>query len=398
MTLLYNARLAEEDSQTHALIIGVNAYPHMPGGQKEDAAPAPKHFGLSQLTSPVASAAALTNWLLEHHNNPNARLGSIELLLSPGKYTPSGEAAIKLGSTAGTSITVDEGTFDAIEKATGRWYIRANKHRDNVALFYFCGHGLEASDRYLLPADFGANPLNWTANIINLTETYNNMDRCLAKTQCFFIDACRDHPQELQAQAALTSVGRPLIGPQPGSILDRDWRIYHAAAPGQSAAGPPNRESYFTWALLACLAGMGAREQTGIYAPVDHDSLGSALRELIDRLAEEKQLPLRCAVGGDLLLPFPADLHLATTPVDVLTIIQCQPANAHRVAQLALVDSAGTNASRKQPGEQPWRLIVKAGECSVEAKFDPAHPFADFADKAVVGPPVYKLPLQIAAR
>jgi hypothetical protein len=398
MTSLYNPNLPEKHSQTHVIIIGVSAYPHLPGGEKADTEPAPKGFGLAQLTSPVPSAAALTNWLLEHHNNPGARLGSIELLLSPGVYTPSHEAAKRLGVTPGMPLSVEEANFDAIEKAASRWYIKANKHCDNVAWFYFCGHGLEASDRYLLPRDFGANPLNWTANIINLTQTYNNMDHCFAKTQCFFIDACRDQLDEVQKQAARTSVGRPLIGPQSGSIQDRDWRIYHAAAPGQSAAGPPNGESYFTSALLGCLGGMGAREQNGTHAPVDHESLGSALRELIDRLGEGRQPPLRCEVGGNLLLPFPVDLHLASTPVDVLTIVQCQPKDAHQVARLSLIDSTGKGNSRQKPGEQPWRVTAKAGKCSVEAKFDPAHPFADFADSPLVGPPVYKLSLPISPR
>lgn len=398
MTALYNANLPDEEAQTHVLIIGVNAYPHLPGGASWPTQRAPKHFGLPQLTSPVASAHAFTNWLLEHYQNVDAPLGSIELLLSPASYTPSAGAASRLQVQPGTPVQVAAAEFAPIEQAAGRWYIRADKHRDNVALFYFCGHGLEASDRYLLPADFGANRLKWTANMINLTETHNNMDRCQAKTQLFFIDACRERPQELQAYAAVASVGEALIGQQSGGILDRDWRLYHAAAPGQSAAGPPNRESYFTWALIQCLGGMGAREQDATHAPVDHVSLGSALPELIDRIGQANKLDLRCAVGGDALLPTPVDLNHASVPVDVLTIVRCQPLAAHKLAKLSLIDESGNRTPRPQPGADPWRLIVKGGKYKVKAEFDATAPYKEHARETLVGPPLCRPKLDITSR
>jgi hypothetical protein len=398
MTTLYDAGLPDTVPQVHALVIGVSTYPHLPGGPMYGQAPAAKTFGLNQLTSPAISAAAVADWLLGEHHNPASRLGSVELLLSPSSYGPSVKAARRLGAPPGTQLPVPPAILSEIKQAAGRWYLRANKHRDNVAFFYFCGHGLEASDRYLLPADYGSNPLDWAEHLINFTGTSNNLDRCRAKTQCFFLDACRDRPRELQDQAARAPVGQALVGPQPGSLQDRDAVVYHAAAPGRPAAGPPGQKSYFTQALLRCLAGMGARDVSGPLAPVDLVSLSSAIREFMDRLREESGEPLSCNIVSDMRLPTPVDLHLAAMPVDVLTIISCQPEAAHAVARLAVHDSAGNRAVRTAVENRPWKLTVPVGKCVVEALFDGAHPYDDLTQPAIAHPPVFKPIVSIAAR
>lgn len=400
MTPLYDAGRPSEQPQTHVLIIGVNAYPHLGGGALADAEPAPIGFGLEALTSPVVSAVALTDWLLSQHYNPAVPLGSIELLLSPPAYTPSIAAAKKLGVQPGTTLAVDEAKFNLIKAAADRWYVKAHKNCDNIALFYFCGHGLEANERYLLPADFGADVHNWTHNIINFTDTYNNMAQCRAKTQCFFLDACRDGPLELQQQAARSSVGAALVGPLTGPRFERDAPIYHAAAPEQPASGPSNQTSYFAGALLQCLDGMGARPPVDrVYAPVDHNSLGSALRQLIDRIDRGASHPkLRCSSDGDVLLPEPVVLHLAKMPVKVLMIVSCQPSAAHRVARLSVKDSSGTCISRETYEEAPWKLIVTAGTCKVKATFDTGVPYETRTIWNVAFPPLFSLPLEIVAR
>ncbi len=155
-------------------------------------------------------------------------------------------------------MAVDEATHDKIKSAFANWYRRLNAREDNVGFFYFCGHGVEASDRYLLPADFGSNDLDWTEHIIDFTLTHNNMDKCRAGTQCFFLDCCRDRPLDLQSAAASGPVGRPLLGPQQGPIRDRDGQIYHAAAPA-SGVGPGERQEL----LRTRAAGLSERNGRG---------------------------------------------------------------------------------------------------------------------------------------
>lgn len=398
MTTLLASAPGPAQAQTHALVIGVNDYPHLPGGRLAGPQPAPLDFGLRQLTSPVVSAVAVVEWLLTRHRNPTAPLGSIELLLSPAAYTPSPEAAARLQNLAQLAGTAEEATFANIKRAAGRWYPRVNADRDNVALFYFCGHGLEASDRYLLASDFGASPADAFDNVVNFTASANSMDRWQAKTQCFFLDACRDGPDELKEQAAKGPVGQPLFGALPGSILDRDAIVYHAAAPGSSALGEPGGQSYFTKALLGCLDGMGARAMRGGAAPVDHASLGLGLKELIDRVAEEKELPIHCEVGGDSLLPRPAVLNLASIPVNVLTIIQCEPAHAQQIASLTIRDATGAIQSRATPEPKPWRLVVPSGKCEVEVEIGAGHRYRGCTVEEIAAPPFFEPFIQLADR
>ncbi len=132
---------------------------------------------------------------------------------------------------------------------------------------------------------------------------------------------------------------------------------------------------------------------------MDHGSLGTALKELVARVAEENSLSLRCAVSGETLLPAAVDLHLATAPVHVLTTILCQPRTAHAVAALSLQDCAGANQAPAAPGKpEPWRLMVPAGKCIIEAGFGPADPWDSFRLEAIAYPPLFKPPIVIQAR
>ena len=161
------------------------------------------------------------------------------------------------------------------------------------------GHGLEASDRYLVPADFGANSLDPYDRLINFTVTHNRMDRCRARTQLYFLDACREQPKELREAAAAGPIGYPLIGALGGTAIARDAPIFHAALRGGQAAGEPGRASYFTQALIECLDGAGARDVTGTDCPVNYSSLATALKAAVALVAGAKKLALFCPLDGN---------------------------------------------------------------------------------------------------
>jgi hypothetical protein len=154
MSIVFNANLPPSQPQTHALIIDVGEYLHLPGGPKHAVSPAVPDFGLNQLTSTVVSVAYFADWLQTKLRNPTAPLGSINLLLSPKEYTPNDSAAERLGQPAGTIVPVDLATSDLIRAAFGNWFLKLNNHSDNIGLFLFADHGLEAAHRYLVPADF----------------------------------------------------------------------------------------------------------------------------------------------------------------------------------------------------------------------------------------------------
>jgi len=224
--------------QTHAIVIGVGDYPHLRGGSLYDAAASPVTMGLKQLTSPVVSATAFANWLVTKHSNPAAPLGSVELLLSPGDYQPPGDDAPR--------VTVETATMENIQNAFDRWYERCDTlngkahdaAKDNVGIFYFCGHGVEYEVLALLPEDFGASKNRPWDTSIDFTKTWYGMGDCKAQTQCYFIDACRE-----AAIDTLKSKGfspRPLKTSQSLSFPPRAAPILYATPSGQTAQGTPN--------------------------------------------------------------------------------------------------------------------------------------------------------------
>ena len=233
MTLVVSRN--QSNPQTHALVIGVNAYPHLIGGI------GPRihsTMGLGQLTSPVLSAHRFATWLENDYYNPDAPLASVELLLSPDDGL--------------SSSSIETATFQNIKAAFGRWHQRCNTSQDSIAIFYFCGHGLDVHITVLLPEDFGCDPLNPWDTAIDFTLTFTNLADLKAKTQCFFLDACREQPMTtLSAGGRLGA--RALKSSTPSHFPHRDAPILKAAPIGEKANSVPKRVSFFTEALVDCL-------------------------------------------------------------------------------------------------------------------------------------------------
>ena len=76
---------AVQGPATHALVVGVGAYPHLNGGSGRLSE---QHDGMAQLTSPPLSARAFASWLLSEFKHPHKPLGSVALLLSESAPAP----------------------------------------------------------------------------------------------------------------------------------------------------------------------------------------------------------------------------------------------------------------------------------------------------------------------
>ena len=279
-TIFPAARPDGSTPQTHALVVGVNDYPHLLNGSLHDEEPAAATMGLRQLTSPVVSAAAVADWLTTGYINPDVPLGSIELLLSP---PPAGTAA------------GDGATMENIKTGFDAWFGRCDQSPDNIALFYFCGHGLDAEVLVLLASDFGKSRSRLWENSIDFNGTFDAMGECRAKTQCYFIDACRSTPIELLRQRGRVAA-QPLRSPTTLSFPPRDAPVYLATPFGQKA-GPANGVSFFTAALLACLGRLGAARRVGTDWVVTTASLRTALPVLMGRTHNGQNQRLHCDVG-----------------------------------------------------------------------------------------------------
>jgi hypothetical protein len=345
--------------QTHVLVIGVNSYPYLKGGDLSGSGIA-THMGLEQLAAPVQSASEITDLFERSYNNAGAPIGSIQILVSTKKYTSS-----KLNKT----FDVEEPTIANISAAFKEWVKRLDTNQHNVAILYYCGHGIEPSALLLLPQDFGADPLRPWSNAINLTATYANMAQINARTQVFLIDACRGSAVEADDAAltqarAIGSLGQALLDPMGRKYhQDRAAPLITSAPAGQRAYGPANgiESSLFARAAIDCFQRAGAdRQDNGTKEwIVTTESIGGRMRDRLSRLKHPNGASAVCEIGGTSTRS--VELHRFGGRAAVLFHVTTIPKTALGEATLVLSDSIDPPRTRP-PAPEPWEDELLTGD------------------------------------
>ena len=256
MTTIYEAAARANVPQLHALVIGVGRYQYLPGGAQARPGLPP----LGQPTSAAFSARRVVDWLLTRPlNYLTVEIGSVELLLSDTAgqaYVPPVPPVPPAGGLAAPNQpNVDAATMAApnnIQPAFERWFGRCNARTSDVAMFYFCGHGIRRfGDLLLLPEDFGIYQQGTYNTSINFNKTYANLSACKARRQMVVIDACQTASDI--AEAALNGDGVSLLNPSVND-LDGDYTsILIQASGGLPAFGTAGQTSRVTEAFLQSL-------------------------------------------------------------------------------------------------------------------------------------------------
>lgn len=246
MTTVWESGL--EGPAAHALVIGVGRYDWFPQGQRHGRRKGDrisKEF--TQLTSPPASARALREGLLDRFRGlPGEKsLGSLEAAVSA-------EEEIVLKGDDGAGITLGPATLDGVEEAFEAWYERCDSHPGNVAMLFFCGHGVQVGrgPQALLLQDTGENVRDYFRNAVDLHSLVEGMEHNRARIQCFFIDACGFAPEELFERGDLCAT--QLVVP-PRRPRARDRIVIHSTRAGARAHGPMGGVTRFTDAVLRAL-------------------------------------------------------------------------------------------------------------------------------------------------
>ena len=180
-------------------------------------------------------------------------------------------------------IPVERANLDCIDEAVLRWKDRGDTNRDHQMVFFFCGHGVNKGlQTTLLLEDFGERSDRPLRQAIDLNQFYLGMDKCAARYQCYFIDACRvASPLLIGADGY---AGEPIIyGSASFSPEGRRFApIYYATIAGDRAYGRDDAPSVFTEALLHALAGAGSDDVYGDWR-VDTDTLHRGISFLVKR-------------------------------------------------------------------------------------------------------------------
>ena len=234
----------------HAILIGVSDYTYLSAA---DDVAGEGLLALQKLDFAARSAAALAGKLraLDDDGRLLRRLKTVRLLAAPSPAEKDAEPAL-----ADPALIAP--TRRNIRGALQAWRADVAQGQDEVALFYFAGHGIRRSleESILLAADFLEDPETQLDNAFRLRNVYEGMAVSderpgIGRTQFFFVDACRDKPPALDA---LDDTTTPKIWDTDLNGVDgRCSPIYFSTPAGGVAGGASGGTTFFMTALLWAL-------------------------------------------------------------------------------------------------------------------------------------------------
>ena len=366
MSLLYDDRAAiGANPGVHAFIIGVSHYPFLAGGANAVADP----WDLRQLTSSAASAHKIFEWI------KTARLPvplvTCRVLLSPSPSEPH---------LAGVA---DEATFDNVFADAHAWREDARTHAANITFFYFAGHGVQRDkeDAVLCLHDFRQPPatapaLRRTIDLATLRAglSPSTTQPNIARTQFYFVDACREQPAQTKNFKDLKT--GDLWDIELDGQDDRSSPIFYASVSNHVAGAIPGVQTLFSKALLACLEGE-AGDSLGEDAAgnpewgVTIESLNAALLQKVDELNRDLGGDQNYTTGGQFR---PARVCLLQSPPKVTVVLEVDPEDASQLGRLVITGNDEVAKVYDPPLTQPLEETLEAGLYRVELSFTPPAP------------------------
>jgi hypothetical protein len=370
---------------THAIVIGISAYPHLVGGS---GLLSDRNEGMGQLSSPVHSARAVASWLIEELHDPNKPLATLAILLSEP------DPAHFHNPRTGEDHAVGAATMANAKRALREWAARTEREDDRL-VFYFCGHGLGNGTKVaLLLADFGADPNDPLEAAIDFNRFWLGLDAIKAREQCFFVDACRAHSET--TLGADGYMGAPIFTPD---ILNlpvpapppRVAPVYYSTVLGQDAYGRPDRPSPFSDALVRGLKGAGSDDNEGDWR-VSTTGLQRAIDFFMARAfdpgAPRAQVPTTNSMSTFFL-------HYLDSEPEAVVFVGCRPSAANDSAAFSYL-SDGVVREHRDPAPGDWELKLVPGHYEFIADFPDAPWYVRATKKWYVQPPYRKVPLVVS--
>jgi hypothetical protein len=316
----------------HAFIVGVSEYLHMPDpGPNIDL---DRAFGMAKLASPALSAFRIYQWLTGLGKGSLAvPLKTCRLLLAPSALEKQREPALTQIPDAGPA------TRDDFVDAAHGWRSDASDAEQSITLFYFAGHGVrkESEESIITLEDFGQPNRPRLQNAVSVDNLRKGMAPTpsrpvVAATQFYFVDACRNTPQQMSSFAAMPT---PITWDPEANLLDkRATPTYFAVVDGGLAIARKGTTTVFCEALLHAL-GRGAE------VAVDDGSwpvTSLTLKRAIDRYLQRTHGNAAPAVDLRGAVAEPTLVHLPQAP-PVEIDIEVEPMDLAGQARIALLNA-----------------------------------------------------------
>lgn len=369
---------------THVIAIGVGAYDHLIGGAGASSA---HGEGMGQLTSAPVSLVAFTDWVIQHFHHRDKPLASVRLVasgLAQGRYR---------NPIDNQDIDIPAATLQNVKQAVREWKAAGDSDEGNLLLFYFVGHGIaRGSAQSLLVKDFGSDDNAPLDGAIDFMQMRVGMQRCQARQQVYFIDACRAISDQLLGGGfAGDSIITPGLQGYRGPLAC-EAPVYFATLLGDEAYGRPGEPSIFTDALLRSFRGAGSDDAEGDWR-VRTTNLTTALDFFARRAREQGLDILQKPSSTDASAFF---IHYLADKPTIPVVLKCDPEAAHAHVVFAYADEAG---NVKNHGTGPLDLELPEGQYQFSWSFPAAPQNAGYKAsslKRYVHPPYYSpAPLRV---
>ena len=361
-------------------------------------------YGMKQLKSPAWSVLKLARWLQEAANQQGLPkpLGSIRLLIAP-----STEEWAKIREVDASLVgSADHCCFENVKNALWDWRADCARNSENVAWFYFAGHGVQASDPSLmLLSHYNQRRSALLDEALSLQNVMDGMRvtgnfRDMAHTQHFVVDACR---MWLDPKTALTSGAARKVWNSEEGRSEVDLRevatlLGSLGIPGSDTSYGNEDGTLLSQALLQCLKGGAAQLIDDREFNSNWQVKNYRLIEIVSQLVLElsKRLQTR-----QMQRPSPGNLNnnvlwsiIRQTPNASIVLENPQPNYPPQKIALRPDGSLG-GETIIDTVSHPYTAEIPCGRYELDVQFALDQPYADFHTRVLVEPPVVpkRLPL-----
>lgn len=378
-----DASAAAGGGRMHALVVGTSFYQYLPDRLEDPPLTDKPTLGLTRVTTPAIAAYGFARWLRDSYHNPRAPLASVRLLLSPSEREKQAQPEL-----AALGPSVLPATRDNVLKAVNRWARACGSSRDNVAVLYAGGHGVQMTIEdggIVLLEDFAAPDDSVLAGSLNIASVKRGMaGPTMAKHQFYFVDACRIRPEEFAKYSTMVGgVGLDgLIEDAPECAA-----VYFSAAPSTLALGDPGNGTLFGEALLDCLKLHAVESDRDGRWLVTSLSLIPALKSRVSELAQKHGERQETSAGGLQLAEVP--FHVLSEPPLVPLTLVVDPETAAACAFATLHENETNHlVFEREPFAPLVQRNVKPGLYQLGVTIEPqTPPYVDTNLAVVAAPP-----------
>src|SRR5262249_2687371 len=222
-------------------------YTHLPGD--DDPVEGGGKFGMKKLKTPAFGAFRFLNWLKQADQSWRLvkPLASYEIILAP---------SAKERAIPGLPEGADDASTGNVIARIREWRKRVAADRDNAAVFYFTGHGIQRNkeDAVLMLQDFAESEDAMLEKSISFYDIFSGMAPSnklpdMGLTQLYFVDACRNLPEQIKDFATLNAT--PVFDAGLSGASIRQAAVVFGAVSARRAFAEVEKGSYFIQALIA---------------------------------------------------------------------------------------------------------------------------------------------------